>query len=68
MFNSRDIIIVPFPFTDLTSEKQRPALIISNDIVNLTNDVIVAQITSNLHNDDFSFLLNRNMLSEPLKF
>lgn len=34
MYNQREIILVPFPYSDLTSSKQRPALIISNSLVN----------------------------------
>jgi len=49
---------VPFPFTDLTGTKQRPALVISPDIFNSTrDDVLIAAITSqvpvNLKADEF---------------
>jgi mRNA interferase MazF len=44
-----DIVLVPFPFTDLTGVKPRPALVVSGDVyAQHTNDVIVAQITSNV--------------------
>lgn len=40
-----DIVLVPFPFTDLTSTKMRPAVVVSNK--NLKgNDLIVCGITS----------------------
>ncbi|MBF0532232.1 MAG: type II toxin-antitoxin system PemK/MazF family toxin [Candidatus Omnitrophica bacterium] len=39
-----DIVLVPFPFTDLTSVKVRPALIVSDDPQN--QDVIIAFISS----------------------
>ena len=42
------IVVLPIPFTDLTSSKQRPCLIISNDqINNQTEDIVVLAITSN---------------------
>ena len=44
-----DIILVPFPFTDLSSSKRRPALVVSPDNLNdrMQNLVVVA-ITSQL--------------------
>jgi len=47
MYNQREIILVPFPYSDLTSSKQRPALIISNSLVNKSEDRICCLITSN---------------------
>jgi len=42
-----DVVFVPFPFTDLSSAKQRPALVVSADAFNSTrDDVLVAAITS----------------------
>ena len=31
MLEQREIVLIPVPFTDLTSQKRRPVLIISND-------------------------------------
>lgn len=43
-----DVILVPFPFTNLGGVKRRPALVVSSDEYNQsTNDIIVAQITGN---------------------
>ena len=39
-----DIVLVPFPFTDLTSSKVRPAVVISPDLQ--TEDIIIAFISS----------------------
>ena len=42
-----DVVLVPFPFTDLSSAKQRPALVVSADAFNVTrDDVLAAAITS----------------------
>ena len=43
-----DIVLVPFPFTDLATIKKRPALIISPDDYNKSMDVVIAFITSKL--------------------
>ena len=46
-----DVVLVPFPFTDLTSAKQRPALVVSADTFNAAReDVLVAAITSQVPN------------------
>ena len=48
IYKKWDIILVPFPFTDLKTSKKRPALIISPDEYNEKLDVIIAFITSKL--------------------
>ena len=44
-----DIVLVPFPFTDLKTVKKRPALIISPDEYNEKLDVVICFITSKLN-------------------
>ena len=49
MYKQGDILLIPFPFTDLSSTKQRPVLVLSNTKYNESNqDIVVAAITSNL--------------------
>lgn len=43
-----DIVLLPFPFTDLKATKKRPALIISPREYNSGSDVLVMFVTSNL--------------------
>ena len=47
-FDKWDIILVPFPFTDLSSTKKRPALIISDINYNEHGDTIIVFITSQI--------------------
>ena len=47
-----DVVLIPFPFTDFSTTKQRPALVISSHAFNQThNDIIVVAITSQRPND-----------------
>jgi len=52
MYNQKDIVLIPFPYSDLTSSKQGPALIISNDKINKMRDRICCLVTSKSHKDD----------------
>ena len=46
-----DVVIVPFPFSDLSQAKRRPALIVAN----LTGDnLILCQITSKANFDNYA--------------
>ena len=44
-----DIVLVPFPFTDLSSIKKRPGLIVSPDEYNTNQDLVIAFVTSKLN-------------------
>ncbi len=49
MPRQRDIVLIPVPFTDLSSFKRRPVLILSSDAYCQSSpDMLVAAITSNL--------------------
>lgn len=45
-YQTGDIVLVPFPFTDLSAARVRPALLVSSTEYNRSDDVIVAMITS----------------------
>ncbi len=49
MYNKKDLVLIPFPFTDLSGTKNRPALIIYRN--SKTNDIITLAITSMLSNN-----------------
>lgn len=58
MFKQRDIVLVPFTYSDLSATKRRPILVVSNNIYNKTfPDVLVCVITTNLKGDNYSIFL-----------
>lgn len=50
-FVKGDVVVVPFPFSDLTQAKRRPALVIS---VLEGDDLILCQITSQTIKDKYT--------------
>lgn len=57
-FVAGDIVVVSFPFTDLSDSRRRPALVLAN----LGDDVIICEITSIMRNDLYVVLLENNDL------
>jgi len=54
-FVKGDVVVVPFPFSDLSEAKRRPAVVVS---VLKGSDLILCQITSRNVRDDYSIPLN----------
>ena len=53
-----DIVLIPVPFTDLSSRKRRPVIVISNDAYNRKSpDIVVVAMTSVLTPVDHSFTI-----------
>lgn len=50
MYKKGTIVLTPFPFTDLSSSKVRPAVIVSKGVI--CEDVVVAFITTNIKSRD----------------
>lgn len=64
-FIKGDVIVIPFPFTDLSVAKKRPAVILS-DIKG--DDFIMLQITSKNVKDDYAIsLISTDFASGSLK-
>lgn len=58
MPNQGDIVLIPVPFTDLSSTRRRPVIVLSNDAYNrTTTDMVVVGMTSNLAAHPHSFIL-----------
>ena len=60
-FVKGDVVVVPFPFSDLTQAKRRPALIVA---VLKGDDVILCQITSQNVRDEYSIALSDENFKE----
>jgi mRNA interferase MazF len=66
-----DIVLIPVPFTDLSSQKRRPVVVISNDAYNRkTKDLVVVAMTSNPDLADYGLRLissdlERGKLNRP---
>jgi mRNA interferase MazF len=56
-FMKGGVVVLPFPFSDLSKSKKRPALVVSNLI---GDDLILCQITSESRVDDYSIVLGND--------
>ena len=56
-FVKGDIVVIPFPFSDLSGSKRRPALVIA-DLQG--DDSILCQITSQNTKDNYAITINPN--------
>lgn len=64
-FVKGEVVVVTFPFSDLSRAKRRPALVIQDM---KGDDLLLAQITSKRNYDDYSIeLLDRHFESGSLK-
>ncbi len=64
-YKSGDILLIRFPFTDLTQVKKRPVLVIKSD--NELGDIVCFQITSQPHAKNTLALENGSFKSGELK-
>ncbi len=65
MYKQGEIIIVPFPFSNLSSVKQRPVLVLSKNTDNeKIEDIITCGITSNIKDSKYSVLIGDKNLIE----
>ena len=60
-FIKGDIVVVPFPFSDLSQSKKRPALVITSLI---GDDFILCQITSQLAKDSYAVAISEDDFQE----
>ena len=60
-YKQGEVVLVPFPFTNLSAVKQRPVLILSKDTSG--DDVITCGITSNMSEKDNSITITQKNFS-----
>lgn len=65
MTEQKDILLVPFPFSDQSGKKVRPVIVISNSEFNkFSEDVIVVGVTSNISKNKYTISLTEKDLDE----
>ena len=69
MIQQRDLLLVPFPFSDQSGRKIRPVVVISNNSYNdHSEDVIVVGATSSLKKERYALPLQISDLEEGKLF
>ncbi|MCX6052014.1 MAG: type II toxin-antitoxin system PemK/MazF family toxin [Campylobacterales bacterium] len=64
-YKKGDVLLVNFPFTDLSSSKKRPVLAIKDE--SEYGDIVCFQITSKKNQSSLMQIQSADILKEPLK-
>lgn len=65
-YRQRDLVLARFPFSDLSSQKVRPVLILSNDAYNQQSaDVLVCGLTTNLRAAPHTVVIDDTDVEQP---
>ena len=60
----KEIVLLPYPFSDLARKKVRPALVVSNNNINgNSEDCIMIPLTSVIKDEPYSVVVNQEDLS-----
>ena len=69
MIEQKDLLLVPFPFSDQSGRKVRPVIVISNNEFNkYSEDIIVIGVTSNVLKEKYTINLTNKNLDEGKLF
>jgi mRNA interferase MazF len=64
IINQKEIVLLPFPFSDLEGARVRPALVVSNDELNKkSEDCIMVPLTTVIKDEPYSVVINQKDLS-----
>ena len=62
--NQKEIVLLPYPFSDLEGTKVRPALVVSNNFFNKkSEDCVMIPLTSVIKDEPYSVVINQKDLS-----
>lgn len=65
MYRRGEIVLIPVPFTDLTSSKKRPVVVMSNNEYNSkSDDVICVAITSQIRGIKYEVIIDSEDMLE----
>jgi|SRR3989344_1188621 len=63
--NQKDLVLLPYPFSNLSDRKVRPAIVVSNNNFNkVCSDCLAVPLTSVIKDEPFSILINQSDLSQ----
>ncbi|MBS3099657.1 type II toxin-antitoxin system PemK/MazF family toxin [Candidatus Pacearchaeota archaeon] len=63
--NQKELVLLPYPFSDMERTKVRPALIVSNNVFNKQgNDCVVVPLTSLIKDQQYSVIIGQQDLCE----
>ncbi|MAG02819.1 MazF family transcriptional regulator [Candidatus Pacearchaeota archaeon] len=64
IINQKEIVLLPFPFSNLEGTRVRPALVVSNDELNKkSEDCIIVPLTTVIKEELYSVVINQEDLS-----
>ncbi len=62
--SQKEIVLLPYPFSDLEGTKVRPALVVSNDFFNKkSDDCVMVPLTSVIKDEPYSVIIDQKDLS-----
>jgi len=65
MILQRDLLLVPFPFSDQSGRKVRPIIVISNNNFNENSeDILIVGVTSNVNKGEYNLKLENKDLED----
>ena len=63
IFKQKELVLLPYPFSDQVGSKVRPAIIVSNDNFNKRcEDCVMVPLTTLIKDEPFSLIVNQDSL------